>query len=220
VKDNIKQHIKNLSVASVSAIPIAGGPISVLLDKYLPEYMQQKRDKLVEDINNELKLLEKKFSNVCYSDEKFISTFIKCTKLSLEEYESEKIEAYRNIIINSALPKESDFDEATLFINWIQELTIDEIRIIKSINDIDDVVFEDVKSNDIYQLLKVVYPNLPADYLIICGQNLMTKNIVMGKHSYRKDNNKQSDRLWYLTNLGERFISFITSPINKDENRL
>ncbi|NOQ23734.1 MAG: hypothetical protein GQ564_00085 [Bacteroidales bacterium] len=215
MEDNTKQHLKNISIAAISTIPIAGGAISVLLDKYLPEFMQRRRDIMVEEINKDLKLLQENFSNINLSDDRFISTFIKCTKLSLEEYESEKIEAYRNIILNSVIPAESDFDESTLFINWIQELTIDEIRIIKAINDIDDVVYKNVNSNDIYQLLKVVYPNLPADYLIIIGQDLMTKNIVMGKNSYRKDNNKHSERQWYLTNLGERFVKYITSPIER-----
>ena len=217
MEDKTKQHLKNISIAAISAIPIAGGPISVLLDKYLPEYMQRRRDHMVNEINKDLKLLQENFSNINFSEDRFISTFIKCTKLSLEEYESEKIEAYRNIILNSAIPAESDFDESTLFINWIQELTIDEIRIIKAINDIDEVVYKDVNSNDIYQLLKVVYPNLPADYLIIIGQDLMTKNIVMGKNSFRKDNNKQSERQWFLTNLGERFVKYITSPIEKEK---
>ena len=215
MKEETKKHLKNIGTAAISAIPFVGGPLATIFDKYLPEYVQRRRNEMIDDIDNELKLLEERNSNFNTDSEKFISTFIKCTKLSLEEHEKEKIEAYRNIILNSALPNESEFDESTLFINWIQELTIDEIRIIKAINSIDEVAFKDVKSNDIYQLLKVVYPNLPSDYLIICGQDIMTKNIVMGKHSFRKDNNKESERQWYLTNLGERFVNFITNPVEK-----
>lgn len=106
MKDEIKQHIKNISIAAISTLPIAGGPVSVLLDKYVPEYIDRRRDNLVEQINKDLIVLQSRFDNLDFSNERFISTFMKCTKLSLEEHEILKIEAYKNIILNSVLPSE------------------------------------------------------------------------------------------------------------------
>lgn len=42
-------HFKNIIVAGTSTIPFGGG-ISVLIDKYIPDNLQKKRDKLLEDI--------------------------------------------------------------------------------------------------------------------------------------------------------------------------
>ena len=42
-------HFKNIIVAGTSTIPFCGG-ISVLIDKYIPDNLQKKRDKLLEDI--------------------------------------------------------------------------------------------------------------------------------------------------------------------------
>ncbi len=214
-----KEHLRNLALAASSAIPIVGGPISMLLDKYLPKFILEKKTRLLAELNTELERLTSSGEVLNLEDERFIALFIKCTNLAIQEFQEEKVTLYKNIILNSALPNQYDFDETTLFINWLQELTVDQIRIIKAIKFSDPMVFKDVNSGDIYQLLKVLFPSISRDYLAVIGQDLITKKIVLHRGSiysieFDKEKNNQ---IWFLSDLGEKFINYILSP--KTENK-
>lgn len=216
-----QDHLKNISIAALSAIPITGGPISVLFDKYIPEHIGQKRNKLLQQINEELSFIEQNNTDFDIQNERFISIFTKCMKKAMEEFEKEKIEAFKNIILNYSIHQDMAFDETTLFINWIQEFTVDQIKLIRSIDRHDSIAYQDVKSGDLYQLLKVLHPDAPLDYLMIIGQDLISKKIVMHHNSiFSRELRKQqkivgTNQIWHLSYLGKRFVEFITTPYQK-----
>ncbi len=209
---NTSEHLKNLSIAAVSAIPIVGGPVSVLMDKYLPEYLERRRLEFWNALDHDLVALNARGAPVQLSTDRFISVFMKAFKLALEENEKVKIEAFKNIIVNSALPGCDEFDETTLFLKWVADLTADQIRVLKEIKDSDRFEHED--QSDLYYVLKDAFPTVPRDYLMICAQEIVNRNIVTYGMSHRSaELGNPKEKKWYLTELGARFVSFIESPV-------
>lgn len=208
-----KELLKNVSIAAASTIPLVGGPLSVLLDKYLPDFVEDRRQQLWIDLSQMIERLEAEGEKPDIQSQNFLSVFVKCFRLATEEYEAEKIEAFRNIIVNSSLPNSSEFDETTLFMNWVREFTVDQIRVLKAIKYNDEIAY-DSSSPDLYYILKSHFPDVPKDYLIMCAQELVGKNIVVyGKgHRVRELENK-NNKTWFLSNMGERFVNYIESPI-------
>ena len=64
------------------------------------------------------------------SDE-FIAVFMKSFRRAMEQHLKEKQEAFRAIIINNAIAESANFDEVTLFIRLVSDLTVDQIRILQ-----------------------------------------------------------------------------------------
>ena len=212
MEESSKNHLKSISVAAASALPILGGPLSVLLDKYLPEFVEDRRKQFWIEIDQIIGQLEDKGKQPDVRSQKFLSVFVKCFRLATEEYEEEKIQAFRNIIVNSSLPNSSEFDETTLYMNWVREFTVDQIRVLKAIKHNSQIAFDD-SSPELYYILKAHFPDVPKDYLIMCAQELVSKNIVVyGKGHRVRELNNHENKIWFLSNMGERFVSFIEIP--------
>lgn len=216
MNEKTKESIKTITVASVSAIPLVGGSLSVLLDKYLPNYIQRKKDQFLEEVGVEIERLKAKNLAVDIESEEFMTTLIKCTKLVLDESKAEKIEAYKNIILNSSLAKHSNFDEKTLFLSWLEKFTIDQIRIIKAVLDGQEgVVYVGEKS--MWKFVSKIFPELPSDYMMVITQELVSNAIFFSGSDgdYRKaEMPKQEKQLYFITPIGERFIKFISTPVD------
>ncbi len=213
MKEKTKETIKNLGVAATAGIPILGGPISVILDKYLPEFVEQRRGNFLNQLNDELEVLLKSELETDTESDRFISIFIRCVKLALEEYEQEKIDAFRNIILNSSLPSKQDFDLTTLMMNWVREFSVDQIRIIKAVKE-NPSIANYSEHSDLYYALKDFFPEIPKLFLITLSQDLITKNIVLyGKGKIQNEIPNESGKFWYLSEVGEAFVDYITKPV-------
>ncbi|MDR9409987.1 MAG: hypothetical protein RI573_14185 [Balneolaceae bacterium] len=212
MEDDYKNNFRNLSIAASAAIPIVGGPISFLLDKYVPSFIEEKRDKFLKSLNNELQKIIDSGSKVDLESDRFISIFIRCVKLAIEESEQEKIDSFRNIILNSAIPEKQDFDLTTLLMNWVRDFTVDHIRIIKAIQNNHEISHYE-KESDLYYALEHHFRNIPKSFLITLSQDLISKNIVIyGKGKVTVEIPNETGKSWYLSDIGEIFVDYITLP--------
>ena len=66
IKTNSWQdHFKNILISLVAAAPYVGGPISILLDKYIPERRQKRIVEFYDDLFKEMKNLDEKKDCCC-----------------------------------------------------------------------------------------------------------------------------------------------------------
>ncbi|WP_167631982.1 hypothetical protein [Mariprofundus ferrooxydans] len=208
----IKTHLRNLSIAATSVIPVVGGPVSYILDKYVPEFVEERREAFLRTLNDELEQVVEAGIEIDLQGERFISIFVRCVRLALDEYEQEKIDSFRNIIVNTAIPRQQDFDETSLMMNWVREFTGDQIRVIKAIKVNDEIAYYGEQS-DFYYAVKHHFPKIPREYLIALAQDLIGKNIVIyGKGHRAPEIDKDTNKVWYLSDMGETFVSHITRP--------
>lgn len=122
----MNEHTKNAITASVGFVPILGGALSVLFDKYIPTTFEKKRDDFFRYIDSEFEKLGIDENSSILEEEKFMMLFTKCFKRAMDEHSEEKIKAFQHVILNSATIENENLDETTFFIRLISDLTIDQ----------------------------------------------------------------------------------------------
>lgn len=196
-------HLRNVSVAVVSAIPLWGGPIAVLLDKYLPSYLERRRDEMLSQLSRDFIELSTRLSPERLSTDEFIAVFVKAFHRAMEEHIAEKREAFRAIILNTALSQDNQFDEASLYIRLVSDLTADQIKILRLLT------HEEFRGEDqgLYYAIQRVWPGIDSDYLKACATELLRYNLASSNPSEVATQGHH-----FLTGLGHRFIEFISIP--------
>lgn len=213
LSDDTKQHLRNAVIVSSAAIPLAGGPISVLLDKYLPDHLTEKRDRLLRELDNRLAKLEETGRSVSVENERFSCIFVQVFHRAVYEYRQENIDCFRNLILNAAVHDDAQFDETTLFVRLIEQLTVDQIRILKGINAANGISKEEHSS--LFAYATDTWPDVDQDYLMACVTELIRYNLVSSASQTpgeRASQVEQDTDRHRLTGLGERFVAYIRDP--------
>lgn len=202
--------IRNLFIAGTGIIPVVGGGISVLLDKYLPSAIENRRIQFLSQLEADFQKLPYDIIKNLENNEDFYSVLLKVLSTVTYEHKVEKIKVFRNILINSTILAETNFNEVDFFIKLINNLSIDQIRILhlfylrdykKSIKfkNIDKFIGEHWEIDKSYRWSLVT--ELIRDGLI--------------SSSIERQRNKGDGH--QLSAFGENFINYIFSPIAIDE---
>lgn len=210
----LPQHIRNAVVASTAVIPLLGGPVSVLLDKYLPDYVQRKRDAFLEQVGKDLSEIEARLTPENLASDEFLSVFIKATQQAIAEHSQEKIDCLRSIILNSSLEPTGSFDERSLFLRLVHDLTEDQIKVLKAIFIAGGIPKDKYKS--VLDYVAELWPEIDPDYLMACTTELIRYNFVSGAYKTRGEQaglQESRPEMHRLTGLGERFVAYIISPL-------
>jgi hypothetical protein len=99
-------------------------------------------------------------------NEVFISTVVQAYYLALRNHESEKLEALRNAVRNSALPTCPADDYRQLFLNFVDQCTVTQIRFLRFADDPmawferTGTRFPGYKSGDITGVIDAAMPEL------------------------------------------------------------
>ncbi len=122
--------IRNACIAVSAAIPVAGGSISVLLDKYLPNKIEERKQNILENIQKSLSRIDINILENKLDNEVFYTVFLKVLNKSISNHRSEKLMAFRNILLNDIIHEEMSFDEVSFYMRLVDELTVDQIKIL------------------------------------------------------------------------------------------
>lgn len=216
---NSKRHFRNLCILLTGLIPGVGSSLSFILDKYIPDYIENKRANFLLELENELSKLVNEGFEINSNSTPFITNFIKCIQIVDREFDKEKLIALQNILLNTSILKgnQVDFDEQSLFIRLVDMFTPDQIRILKAIA-CDNELFLNIDT-DIFNVLIAYFPHVDKNYIVVCTQELVSWNLIASKggvNSYRQKQlgyDEYEDRIHYLTDFGKRFVLFITKPL-------
>lgn len=202
--------IRNLFIAGTGIIPVVGGAISILLDKYLPSAIENRRIQFLNQLETDFQKLPYDVIKNLENNEDFYTVFLKVLSTITHEHKVEKIKVFRNILINSTVLAKEKFNEVDFFIKLINTLSIDQIKILhlfylrdykKSIKfkNIDKFLNEHWKIDKSYRW------------------SLVTELIRDGLISSSIERQKNKGDGHQLTSFGENFINYIFSPIAVDE---
>lgn len=112
-------HFKNIIVAGTSTIPFGGG-ISVLIDKYIPDNLQKKRDKLLEDILIDLENIKEEINEDFFKSEDFTIVFLRIFNKAMIENNQIKSKIFRSILKNIALQNYGLIEKVDSQYNYIK----------------------------------------------------------------------------------------------------
>lgn len=206
--------IRNACIAASAAIPVAGGSISVLLDKYLPNKIEERKQNILENIQKDLNRIDINILENKLENEEFYTVFLKVLNKSISNHRDEKLMAFRNILFNNIVNEKMLFDEVSFYIRLVDELTVDQIKILNLfyrtyiIND--DKYKSIMQKNSLNNIVRTIWDNIDEDYAMACTTELIRFQLLIGATESRK---RSSIEGFTLSRFGERFVKFIFDPI-------
>lgn len=211
--------IRNFVIAASASVPVVGGTASVILDKYLPNKIEERKNKILENIQHDLENIDFKILKNKLDNEEFYTVFLKVLNRSIANHRIEKLNAFRNILINNILSEEDVYDEVSFFIRLTDELTLDQIKILNFFYNAyfykDQECLEVIikNSTSMQKIMMSLWKDIDEDYLTACTTELLRFWLITGSNKGKKCTGIDS---YSLSSLGERYVKWIFSPIYMD----
>lgn len=121
----------------LGAIPIAGSLASELFGLILTPPLEKRRQNWMTEIGKKLQELEEKTQidlSSLATNEQFIDTVLVATSLALKTSETDKIIAFQNAILNTAMGECPDKTKGQIFLNLLDTFTVWHIKILHFID--------------------------------------------------------------------------------------
>lgn len=213
------EHILNILKAGLATAPFCGGIASLMTD-YIPSSKQRRLEEFAERLAEDLNELKDRVDENKILTDEFAFLFEKCFRGVAENYQAEKLEAFKAILVNAALGINLSEEEKEYYLNLVNSLSVLHIRILRFMVDprsylehnqipvdkirggfshffpiaIPGIELEIIKSafSDLYQ-----YGLISADKIIFATTTAGQGLDLLG------------DR---VTSLGRRYVEFCTKP--------
>jgi hypothetical protein len=216
------QDIVHAAVKStISAIPIAGGPIGELFSYIFTPPWDDRRDAWIKSIEDDLRKLHSKVEGLSIEklreNELFVSVVSQATRAALLTHEEQKLKALRNACVNAALPNSPDEDLQLIFINLLDSMTASHIQVLLFLDDpqghLEAHGIGDLESSASFSLIPYIetvlsHAGRPSFYSLILEQlkerGLFDLHAGDGVHKLYRS---------HITSLGQQLVQFIKSPI-------
>jgi hypothetical protein len=120
--------------AGIGLIPGAGGAIAEFYSTYISPPAQKRLYLFLESLIKDLRKLEVQVRDFSLASLKenpcFTTMLIQSFDIAKRNHQEEKLEALRNLLLNSALPNSIEDDMKLLFLDWVDELKISHINLL------------------------------------------------------------------------------------------
>lgn len=213
-------HTLSALKAVANTIPYIGGPLGSLLSDYLPDSVEKRKTEFLTKLAQELDAVRDRLQSDFVSKEYFISTFMQSFRRALENHQKEKVEAFRAIIINTALDQNPKEDEIAIFISITDRLTSLHLKLLKILfnpqravdsNEAARSRFESISMGGVSTLFEMLLSEYPVDLVNIAFhdlynmglQNTERGGVTMSKHGIVAKR---------TTEFGDRYLNYISLP--------
>ena len=200
--------VHTLVKAGISSLPCVGSSASELFSLVVTPSLEKRRDEWIESIAKTLKALEEKVDGFkienLQENEAFVSTVVQASLSAIRDHQKDKLEAFKNAILNTALPDTPDEELRLIFLEFINTLTPLHLKVLAELNKPPWIKYNKFKEESFPKLTK----NHPLCETIVrdlysCGLVNITPD-PGGGVIYTPERN--------TTDLGRAFLKFITSP--------
>ncbi len=124
------EHVYNIFKATLTSLPV-GASIASLLTDYIPDSKFKRIDKFARQVADDLKRLNDKIDSEYIMKDEFAYMFEQSFRGAAQNYQKEKIEAFRAILLNSAIRQDVIQEEKEFFLSLVNTLSVLHIRILK-----------------------------------------------------------------------------------------
>jgi hypothetical protein len=198
-----------------------GSPLSVLISDFIPSRRFLRLEKFAEELSSEFIKIEEKIDVKVITTDEFAFIFDQCFKAAFENYQEEKLSAFKAIVINSTIDHSLIPTEKEFFLNLTKQLTVLHIRVLTFLNDAriyiqKQNIFENQLEGGGYRyFLPIIFPAIDFDTIKIAVDDLNKYGLTTLKSSdfgvmtvssglQRIMGNKRT------TPFGEKYLRFIT----------
>jgi hypothetical protein len=107
----------------VSSVPAIGSLVVPFIDSYIVPPATQRTYKFLEILVRELEELKSKIESVDFESPVFQTTFMQASQIAARTHKEQKLEALRNVVLHSSIPRSLEDDVLAMFLNWIDGFT-------------------------------------------------------------------------------------------------
>ena len=126
---NPGEHILNVLKAGLATAPFCGG-IASLMSDYIPSAKMRRLEAFAEQFAKDMNELQDRVNEAKILSDEFAFIFEKCFRGVAENYQVEKLESFRGILLNTAIGTRLSEDEKEFFLNLVTTLSVLHIRIL------------------------------------------------------------------------------------------
>lgn len=218
-KSSFGEHILNIIKGVLASAPFTGG-ISSLMTDYIPNSKQKRVEEFAKQVAEDLLKVKDKIDNEVILNDNFAFIFESSFRKASENYQKVKLNAFRGIIINSAVRKDITNDEKEYFLNLVNNLTVLHLLILKFMATPEQYLEEmNIPQNRISggfaSFFPIAIPNVSLDVIKIAFSELYnfglitTDKGIFGTMTAGQGLDLLRGR---VSKLGIRFIEFIKTP--------
>lgn len=122
LKTEWKEHIQNILKAWIQAIPVIWWPLWSLMSDYLPDYKYKRLINFINNLSEKIEKTDIKIEEEYIKSEEFWYLFEKILKNVSIEYRKEKLEIYKDLLLNFCIKTNINADEKEYILSIINDL--------------------------------------------------------------------------------------------------
>lgn len=217
----IGEHVFNIFAAALASVPI-GASFTSLLKEYIPDARFKRIDRFARQVAEDLKRLSDKIDVDYITKDEFAYMFEQSFRGVAQNYQEEKIEAFRAILLNSAIRKDVIQEEKEFFLSLVNNLSVVHIRILKFLANPEGYISEQGINRDSIQggfrdIFRTLMPELETMIVKSAFGDLYqlgligTDKTIFGTTTSASGLQLVGDGR-RVEDLGRRFIEFCISP--------
>ena len=205
---------------AINMIPVIGSLAAELFNMVVTPPLEKRRAEWMNDIAERLKSLEESgalnISDLA-NNEQFTDTIIQATNFAMRTSEEDKLNAFKNAVINTALIHSPDKTKSHIFLNQLNSFTAWHVTILKYLDDprewfrINNMVPQSLMMGSISSHLLTAFNQLQGntDLLNIIWQDLSSAGFInTSDFSTMMSGDGTLSRR--TTAIGREFLNFIT----------
>ncbi len=129
-RTSIQDHILNIFKAGLASAPFCGG-IASLISDYIPSSKFERLERFSAQVADDLNRLSERVRDDYLRTDEFAYMFENCLKGASANYQQEKLDSFRGLLVNSAIRTDISGDEREYFLKLVDTLTVLHIKILR-----------------------------------------------------------------------------------------
>ena len=214
---------RDLPDALVKAAGSVLSPAAGALFSLLQSPLETRRQQWMDIVAHGLEKLENKFDDfkveTIAENEAFVTVMLHASQAAIRNHDSEKREALRNAVLNVACGQAPDEDRQLMFLNLIDSFTPWHMRLLRYFQN--PAEFSDARgimAGALSNVLEQAFPELRGrrDFYDLIANDLFRNGFTNTEslHAMMTGGGLLAKR---TTDLGDAFVSFISSPVNDSD---
>lgn len=132
-RPNVRDRARTVGEAAIAAVPVAGGPLVVLLEGLVRPSYDKRLDEWLEHLAEVVRELESRAlgaSKISEADEVFVSAVVKATQVALGTHVKEKLTLLRRALVHLGSEFDGDDFLAIRYLGFIDELAPEHVQVL------------------------------------------------------------------------------------------
>lgn len=124
------EHILNVLKGVLASVPFAGG-LSSLITDYIPSARSLRLEEFARQVAKDLRRLSDRVNEAELQTDEFAFMFERAFRGAAENYQREKLEAFRGILVNAAIRRDVPQEEKEYFLVLVNNLSVLHLRMLR-----------------------------------------------------------------------------------------